>query len=97
MIRKNLQSITSRNLLSAKQRTTDKEIYTIRKQLISAEDNENSQRNISSQDRIHRSQPTNFNRIQDGAWLKVLQPLFTKLAKFHISAQFFVRVYVSGW
>ena len=29
--------------------------------------------------------------------LRSLQPLFTKLAKSHISAQFFVRVFVLGW
>ena len=29
--------------------------------------------------------------------LRFLQPLFAKLAKSHISFQFFVRVYVLGW
>ena len=29
--------------------------------------------------------------------LRSLQPLFTKLAKSHISAQFFIRVFVLGW
>ena len=32
-----------------------------------------------------------------GAHLRSLQPLFTKLAKTHISAQFLVMVYVLGW
>ena len=30
-------------------------------------------------------------------YLRSLQPLFTKLAKSHISAQSFLRVFVSGW
>ena len=29
--------------------------------------------------------------------LRSLQPLFMKLAKSHISSQFFVRVFVLGW
>ena len=36
-------------------------------------------------------------QIRNALSLRSLQPLFTKLAKSHISAQFFVRVYVSGW
>ena len=29
--------------------------------------------------------------------VRSLEPLFTKLAKSHISAQFFLIVFVSGW
>ena len=30
-------------------------------------------------------------------FLRSLQPLFTKVVKSHVFAQFFVRVFVSGW
>ena len=33
----------------------------------------------------------------DMCYLRLLRSLFTKLAKSHISAQFFVRVYALGW
>ena len=37
-----------------------------------------------------------FSLSQGNLTLRSLQPLFTKLAKSHISAQFFIRVYVFG-
>ena len=37
------------------------------------------------------------NKVEPFHWLKVTPTTFTKLAKSHVSAQFFVRVFVSGW
>ena len=42
------------------------------------------------------SSPSNYRR-KSYHRLRSLQPLFMKLAKSHISAQFLVRVYVLGW
>ena len=41
--------------------------------------------------------PEYDGEIPPGIGLGSLQPIFTKLAKSHISAQFFVIVYVLGW